>query len=298
MTPKNNLAKSIYSSLAYSDIFEYPLTREEITGWLIGGRGLKSVIQKDIDKKLQALVKKKMIGKKGIYYYIKGRAKIARTRKEREKWSNAKIIIAENVAVILRKITWVKLIGITGGVARKNAKKEDDIDLLFIVNENRLWLTRAIIVLILKLLGRYRRPDKYADMICPNMFVAENSLSMKPQDLYTAHEIFLLKPLYVKDNIDHKFYQNNPWTKNFLPRKYGMVKSQKIRLKNNYKKYWPKSISLFWDYLEKEARNFQLLYMNQKKTTEIVSKELIKFHPRDMRSSVLAAFKDRLKNWR
>jgi hypothetical protein len=297
MTSKTNLGKAIYSSLAYADIFEYPLNKEEIKEWLIGGRELSLVSQKDVDKKIQGLVEKKKIGKKEDLYYLKGRTKIVRIRKEREKWSTAKIKIAENVAVILRKIPWVKLIGITGGVARKNAKREDDIDLFFIVSEKRLWLTRVIIVLILKGLGRYRRSDKFADMVCPNMFVAENALSMKPQDLYTAHEIFLMKPLYVKDNLDLRFYRNNSWAKKYLSKQYEIMSKHKLRLSKNKKRYWPKAIRIFWNYLEKEARDFQLLYMSQKKTTEVVSEKLIKFHPRDMRSFILTSFNDRLKNW-
>jgi hypothetical protein len=298
MTPKTNLGKAIYSSLAYADIFEYALTREEIIEWLIGENDLVSAPPKKIDQKLQFLLKNKKIGKKEDYYYLKGRAKIVKTRKRREKWSNTKIKIAENVAVILRKIPWIKLIGITGGVARKNAKREDDIDLFFIVDEKRLWLTRVIIVLILKIMGKYRRPDKYADMICPNMFVADNAFAMKPQDLYTAHEIFLMRPLYVKNDIDLKFYRSNSWIKKFLPIKFEKIAKNKLRFSRKQNKYWPKGISLVWNYLEKEARDFQLFYMSQKKTTEIVSKELIKFHPRDMRTVVLNAFDDRLKNWR
>lgn len=297
MTSKTNLSKAIFSSLAYSDIFDYPLTGEEISQWLIGGRELLSVSSKEVDKKLKVFVEKKKIGKREVYYYLKGRAKIVKTRKEREKWSIAKIKIAENIAVILRKIPWVKLIGITGGVARKNAKKEDDIDLFFIVCKNRLWLTRVIIVLILKTLGRYRKPDKYADMVCPNMFVADNALVMKPQDLYTAHEVSLMKPLYVKDNVDLEFYRSNSWIKKYLPRKHEMLNKKKKTLPVKTKKYWPKAISLFWDYLEKEAKDFQLFYMKQRKTTEIVSENLIKFHPRDMRNIVMASYGDRLKNW-
>ena len=294
MTPQTDLAKAIFSSLAYSDIFEYPLKKEEVFEWLIGGKELSSFVQKDIDKKLQALTKNKKIGKREGYFYLKGRAKIVRIRKEREKWSNAKIKVAENIAVILRKIPWIKLIGITGGVARKNAKKEDDIDLFFIVSKNRLWLTRAIIVLVLKTLGKYRKPDKYADMICPNMLVAENALLMKPQDLYTAHEVYLMKALYLKDDIDIEFYRKNSWTKKYLPKKYeGINQEKKISLKNQ-KKYWSKTISLFWNYWEKEARDFQLFYMSHKKTTEVVSVSLIKFHPRDIRKTVLTLYKKRI----
>jgi len=297
MTPKNTLEKSIFCSIAYADIFEYPLTREEIFEWLIGGKEVLAFSLKETDRKLKNLVKKKIIGEKSECYYLTGRKKNVLTRKEREKWSKAKIKIAENIAVILRKIPWVKLIGITGGVARKNAKKEDDIDLFFIISKNRLWLTRVIIVLLLKILGRYRKPDKYADMVCPNMFVADNALVMKPQDLYTAHEISLMKPLYVKDNVDLEFYRSNSWIKKYLPIKYEMLNKKNKMLPRRTKKYWPKAISLFWDYLEKEAKNFQLFYMKQKKTTEIVSEKLIKFHPRDMRNIVMASYGDRLKNW-
>jgi len=47
--------------------------------------------------------------------------------------------------------------------------------------------------------------------------------------------------------------------------------------------------------LEALARGFQLWYMRGKKTTEVVSPTLIKFHPKDARGRVLKTYDERLK---
>ena len=47
--------------------------------------------------------------------------------------------------------------------------------------------------------------------------------------------------------------------------------------------------------LEALAKKLQLWYMGQKRTNEVVSDNLIKFHPRDVRAWVLGEYQERLR---
>jgi len=211
------MEKAILATLSYSDIFDYPLTKEEIWKWLIPGGNLKS----QISKLKIAAQNSKLVQEKNGFYILKGREKLVELRREREEWSRKKLKLAEKVAGILRLIPWVKLIGVTGALAMNNSKEDDDIDLLIITAKNRLWLTRLFSVLLVELTGKRRRPgDKVIkDKICLNMLLDESHLSIpeKERDLFSAHEVCQMKPLWEKERTYQQFLKANQWSQEFLP---------------------------------------------------------------------------------
>jgi hypothetical protein len=202
--------KAILRTLAYADIFDYPLTKEEIWKWLIFDN-LK------FEQSLLELARSKKIETENGFYFLPGRKRLVTIRSKREQYSEQKIKIAQRVVKTFQLIPWIKLVGITGSLAMRNSDEKDDIDLFFITSENRLWLTRGIIVIILQLLGLYRRPNKIKNMICPNMFLSEKSMEISPQNIFMAHEICQLFPLFDQDNTYSKFLKKNLWVKKFLP---------------------------------------------------------------------------------
>ena len=225
------------------------------------------------------------------YYYFVDRQQLVAIRQYREDWSKAKIKRAKKIAKFLSFIPWIKLIGITGALAMKNADKKDDIDLFFITSKDRVWLSRGVIVLILRVSGLYRRPNKKTDMICPNMFVAEDRLKMGPEDLFIAHEIVQMKPIFDRGGVYQKFLKENRWVKKFLP---NAILNDTQNMTRNPQKIFNFQFSIF-NLAEALARRFQLWYMSKKRTTEVVSENLIKFHPQDVRGWVLKEYQERLQ---
>jgi len=213
------VGKAILKTLAYADIFDFPLKKDELWLWLIKGKRQKKErkSEAEFEQALEKLVKAGRCGQDSGFYFLPGRKKIINLRKKREKASKPKTAKAQKVTQILKLIPWIKLIGITGGLSRKNSEEKDDIDLFFITSKDRLWLSRGFVVLILNLLGLYRRPGKIKDMICPNMLVSEKALEMKPCDLFTAHETALMKPIFDRDRTYQRFLKANLWLKKFLP---------------------------------------------------------------------------------
>jgi len=307
-----SLNNNILATLSYADIFDYPLSEDEIFEWLIvlkteeGRQKTDSRSQKTEDRKifahsLQLALHSYLIGIKEGFCYLKGRERIVALRKQREEWSRPKLQRAEKVAGIMRLIPWVKLVGVTGGLARMNADKKDDIDLFFIAAKNRLWLTRGVVVLLLSLLGLYRRKNKITDMICPNMFVSEDNLRMRPEDVYVAHEVCLMRPIFVRDDTYLFFIEANIWVKKFLP---NIQRSKIYNLKSKIdkdQKAIPQILHFTFyilDIAEQLARQTQLWYMRHHRTIEIVSDNLIKFHPRDVREEILRKWHERMESYR
>lgn len=210
------MRKAILKTLVYADIFDYPLTAKEIWRYLISEKKVKfEVIQKELPRV------KKFVDSDGEYFFLKGRKKIVSIRKKRECWSKKKLEIAQRAAKWLRLIPTIKMVGVTGALAMKNAKEKDDIDFLIITAKKRLWLTRLLTVFLVEIVARRRRPNDAnpRDKICLNMFLDEGNLAIpkNEQDLFSAHEVVQLKPLWEKDGIYKKFIKKNLWVKRFLP---------------------------------------------------------------------------------
>lgn len=195
------MKKAILRTLAYADVFDYPLTAEELYRFLIGQKGRPDY--------------------QDGFYFLKGRQGIVALRKKRERWSKEKLKIAQRVAKWLRLVPTIKMVAVTGALAISNSDKEDDIDLLIVTSKNRLWLTRLLTVLLVELVAQRRRPkDKeIKDKICLNMFLDEAHLGVpkKEQDLFSAHEVCQLKPLWEREGVYQKFLKKNQWVKQFLP---------------------------------------------------------------------------------
>jgi len=289
--------RKIFETLAYADIFDYPLTADELYKLLITSKPLNFPIFK---KNLQEIARHdKLIKTDGKYFFFKGRKKIIMLRQKRNFWSQKKIKIAKKVCRWLKLIPWIKMVGITGSLAMKNADKDDDIDFLIITTKNRLWLTRFLVVLLVELIGRRRRPKdiNVTDKICLNMFLNESHLSLpeNERDLFSAHEIVQFKPLWEKNNCYQKFLRANLWVKNYLG---NSIEAKKLRYKKTKgKNLSPFLISQLLNFLEIVAYKIQIFYMKSKRTNEIVELYRIRFHPQDGRQWILKEYQKKIRGF-
>lgn len=212
------MKKEILRTLAYGDIFDYPLKTREIWRFLIGS---KKTSYRAVAKQLSWLVEAKFLGKEGDFYFLLKRRKTVNIRRRREYWSKKKLKIARRGAKWLRLISMIQMVGVTGALAMKNSNKNDDIDLLIVTSKNRLWLTRLVTVILIELIAKRRRPGDIdvRDKICLNMFLDEENLAVpsNERDLFSAHEVCQLLPLWEKGGVYNKFIKKNKWVKDYLP---------------------------------------------------------------------------------
>ncbi|MDP3998321.1 MAG: hypothetical protein Q8P89_01750, partial [bacterium] len=118
-----------------------------------------------------------------------------------------------------------------------------------------------------------------------------NVLKMGPQDLFIAHEVYLMRPLFIQDDAYLKFLQANLWAKKFLPNA-GVSKNYDVKSKTNRSCFQILPFTFYFlDLVEGLAKKTQLWYMRKRRTTETVSDDLIKFHPQDVRVQVLENWK-------
>ena len=262
---------AIFSAAAYADIFDYPLTEEEVHLWM---------------------PYKVSFARPGL---AKLKEETFKIRAKRVAWCKEKWDRAKKVAAFLRFIPTIQLVGVTGGLAMNNAKKEDDIDLFFIASRGTVWITRLLVTCAVECLGIRRIPGEkdVHNKICLNMFMGDDALLLPKdeRDFFAAHEVLQMVPLWERGIIYQKFLRANRWAERFLPNAWN-EKNQKY--KSKIKKNLIKCAVFFFKMFEPIAKVCQLWYMKKRRTNEVVSNSVIRFHPRDARIWIKKAFAKRL----
>lgn len=284
--------ESILKTLLYSDIFDYPLSKEEIWKFLI------SKNKEDKQSFLKYLsLKNSSFDYKSNLYFIKGRIEIIKKRQEKEKYSLEKIKFAKKIIQKISLIPTVYFIGISGALAMKNSDKDDDIDLFVITARNSVWTTRLMIVIALNFLRVYRKrnEENVSNKICLNMLVDDSTLSFSKDrnDLYTAHEIVQIMPIVNKNKTYERFINSNIWIKDFLPNAFSQKPItpfiSKISFINKVINYL-----LRIPIIEFLTRSIQFRYMKERITKETISNNFLAFHPFDYKTHVLNNYKKRI----
>lgn len=271
--------KAILKTLVYADIFNYPLKINEIHKWLIG----KKATLRQVEKALKGYQK---------YYFLQRRKNLIIQRRRKERQSEIYLRKAKILCQILKIIPWIKLVGISGGLALNNAAKGDDIDLFIITAKNRLWICRILTLGLLSLLGQRRKRRekrrKIAGKLCVNILLEEDRLAQINRDIFVAHEVLQMRVLWQKDGIYTKYLSDNSWAFKFLPNWLGNG------TKNSHN---TKCIihNTFFDIFEKLAKRFQLKIMQEPKGMERIEDGALYFHPQDCRLRVLSEYRRRLK---
>jgi hypothetical protein len=300
------ISETILATLAYHDIFDYPLTSEEIQKYLVEKKATFASVKNGIDQ----LVRERKVGSLDGYFFLKGRKKIVALRKKRQKYSKTKLKKAFFFAKILKAVPTLKLVAVSGALAMENSHKDDDIDLVLISAKRTIWATRFFANVLLLAFKRDPKGEKVSNRACLNVFIDESSLKIQPPNLYLAHEICQMKPLWDREGTYQKFLKANNWVKNFLPNwKPTQVESPRPRQatrprpdeigKRGGQSRKLKVISSLITHnsslVERLLRSFQLWYMRPKITTEKIGDTQLFFHPAGTMDSVLETYRGKLK---
>jgi predicted nucleotidyltransferase len=285
---------AIMKTLLYSDIFDYPLLEKEIWKYLIS---FEKADYQQFQKSLY--LKDRLFETRKNYYFLRGRKTLVNLREERKIASAKKIKFARQIIEKLAKVPSVRFIGISGALAMKNSGENDDIDLFVIASKKSLWITRMTIALFLKALGVYRGKNEknISDKICLNMLLDETGLAFprKRRDLYTAHEIVQIMPIFQKDNFYEKFINANSWIYDFLPN--ALMKKEDIE--NMKLSFLDRVFAEIFEFSPFDfiAKTFQIWYMKKRLTNETVLNNFIAFHPFNYKVFVLKKYSQKLSEF-
>lgn len=296
---------SIIKTLAYADVFDYPLSAQQLYKFLEApGRVGEGEFFQSLDKLIKLDHIKtysnnyQVIANDIVWYYLAGREEVCQKRLSRIKFSQAKYEKTRRTAKALWKIPQVQALLVTGSLAVCNAQSDDDIDILVVTKAGSLWQTRLLVTAVLEYLQVRRKPEDAhrgrasANKICANMYLSEDKLQVLPskRNLYTAHELVQARPIFDKAHILPRLYRENAWVTTLLP--HGLDAS------NSHKDHKiVRHPAVLAGVLESISYNLQKWYMRPKVTTEIIQPDRAQFHPRDTASWVLDQYQLRLSKY-
>jgi hypothetical protein len=201
------LEEAVYWTVAYADIFDFPLTRDELFTYLLTLGGSRGEVEEVVDSSLGDSVG---LESDGRFVYLQGRAdtvgrRLARGQTSRGMWRRAR-----RYARLIWTLPYVRMVAVTGALAMDNVDPDDDIDFLVVTEPGRLWTARGMIVLLCRL------AHVRGHSVCPNYLISSRALALDGRDLYAAHELAQMVPLHGK-SVARQLWRQNDWCSSFLP---------------------------------------------------------------------------------
>jgi len=205
ITPEN-LLRSIFHTLAYADVFDYPLTAGEVNRYLINYR---SSIE-PVTQALHDLVDSGSIVQVDDYFSLADRASIIELRRRRRSFASYLWPKAVRYGQMIASLPFVRMVAVTGSLAMNNTNEGNDIDYMIVTAPNHLWTCRLLTLLV----GRLARLEGVN--LCPNYLITTNALALQEHSLYVAHELSQMVPLSGIDTY-RKMHHLNDWMNDYLP---------------------------------------------------------------------------------
>ncbi len=182
------LEDAILRTLLYANVFHFPLTQAEIHRYLIGCSADEAGIARTLASSTRL---QRFIMYTDGYYALCNDEEIIGKRQAKQDYLARLHRRAKRYGQLIAALPFVRMVAVTGALAVDNPRgPADDLDYLIVTRAGRVWLTRALVILLVRL-ARLR-----GVRLCPNYVLAEDALEQERQDLYTAHELIQMRPVY------------------------------------------------------------------------------------------------------
>ena len=201
-----NISRAVLQTVAYSDIFDYPLTAHEIHRYLTG-------LETSLEEVVRALGKDSFVTRTDDYFTLPGREEIVALRRQREEHSRELLPRALHYGRMLGNLPYIRMVALTGSLSVMNVSENKDFDYMLVTVQGRVWTARAFALA----LNRLARLQGYT--LCPNLIISETALKWSRKDLYSARELCQMIPIS-GFNMYQRLMEENKWVGDFLPNAY------------------------------------------------------------------------------
>ncbi|MDB5393577.1 MAG: hypothetical protein JWM91_1083 [Rhodospirillales bacterium] len=208
----NTLECAICSTIAYFDVFDFPVTLLETHRYLHGMRCGPTDILQAVSS---GMLIERYLECDGEYFALRGRSALFEVRRVRQDLSQRQWKTARLLGRFLATLPNVRMVAMTGSLAAGNFAPGGDIDFLLITDAGTMWRTRALCRVLARL------DDKLGKgLFCPNTFLSAAALRLPRKSLYDAQELSQMIPLF--GLVEYEAVRRaNAWTEEWLPNAAG-----------------------------------------------------------------------------
>ena len=233
----------ILNTLAYFDVFHYPLRQAEILTFL-GTAATADVVS----VALEELCEDGYIFRIEDFYLLHNDPLLVIRRKKGNDKAAQQMKVAENAARILSRFPYVRGLAISGSLSKNFCTDKSDIDFFIITSANRLWIARTLMHLYKKitfLTGRQK-------WFCMNYYIDEACPEIAEKNIFTAIEIGTLVHMQGKTALQD-FRKANAWVRNYFPLLYQADKPVAEIRKGRFSRFLEWFFNAAWgNWLEKK----------------------------------------------
>lgn len=203
----NVLQEHIIKTLLYYDIFNYPLTIDEIRRFL----GTKQQDLNQLTQELEHLVYARQIFQFGEFYAIQDNPAHVQRRIRGNEEAARYLALARQKARFISRFPFVRAVLASGSLSKGYMDEQSDLDFFIITKPGRLWIARTLLVMYKRifLLNSHKH-------FCVNYFVDADHLEIDEKNLFTATELATVIPLYGGE-FYHQLHNSNGWLASFFP---------------------------------------------------------------------------------
>lgn len=305
-----SLEEAIYRTVAFFDLFDYPLADSEIWKFLMVQEDALSPTLHDVRSVLASSVALgRLIGTGDGMYHRRGRDNMRTVRKERMLMSHHKYLRARRMARVMAVVPFVRMLCVCNTLGLNAAREESDIDFFIVASAGHLWFVRLACAGLAQIFGMRPRAGMIRDTACLSFYVSDNSLDLSAlgetewiPDLYLAYWTTFCVPLYDSGGVYERFFSENAWVRRILPNTipYDTIPRRRVML-SLFSRFMKRAgecfIELFGKNIERVARAFQIRILPDairsrmnKGTGVVVSDSVLKFHIADRRSEIREKF--------
>ncbi|MFH1583376.1 MAG: hypothetical protein ABIB72_03625 [Candidatus Falkowbacteria bacterium] len=316
--------EAIIKVIAFFDLFDYPLTVNEI--WL------NLSVKCELNEVMAALeniawksplppfIKGGKIEHKNGFYFLAGRGALAGERLKRYNFTDRKFKRARLVSKIFKFIPWIKMVAVGNLLGAHNLKDGGDIDFFIAAKDKRIWLTRFFCIGVTKFLGLRPQANNSRDKICLSFYVSDKAMGLSRlmlnnhlyplfargadnEDIYFTYWLAGLTPLYDVASTYQELVKANQWLHASLPNWQPVNPAKQRLIKPFLWNFYSDAADLLFGGLEPQFKKLQLRLLPRqlkdlinKDSRVVINDQIIKLHANDRREEYRKKYLEKINS--
>jgi hypothetical protein len=197
----------VLHTVAYSDVFDYPLQADEVHRYLHGAR---STVEATAASLAKWSAPGGVLAQRNGFYMLRGREGLVDVRRSRTLHAARLWPAAVYYGHVIAALPFVRMVGVTGSLAWDNIDQGGDIDYLIVTEPDHLWTCRWLV----RALARVARLRGVG--LCPNYVLSKRALTLGEHNLFAAYELMRMTPI-AGFAVYRRLRRANPWAARLLP---------------------------------------------------------------------------------